>query len=232
MHADSDETTMTLLAMDNVKIAYGSPDNEVILVSGFSLSLGAGDFHCVAGRSGSGKTSILRACAGLLKPTEGTISWCGEPVGDLSDNASDRRRQNLIGYLDQGGTLIPSLTSVENVLLPSLPLRDRKRYRSRALELLEQLGVANRASLFPQSLSGGERQRVGLARALLLEPRILVVDEPTSGLDRATANQVIDLLCELANRNICVLASSHDPGLIQGAHSVTQLETVVVQRKV
>jgi ABC-type lipoprotein export system ATPase subunit len=179
--------------------------------------------HCLAGRSGSGKTSILKVAAGLVPPTSGQVIWAGEQLSRLRDDRITTLRRSLIGYLDQGGVLINGLTAVENVLLPAVPDRRTKELAPRATSLLERLGVGDRATHKPEQLSVGERQRVALARALLLEPRVIMVDEPTASLDRASADSVIELLRRLTDDGTAVLVAAHDQHLIDAADSRTQL---------
>jgi ABC-type lipoprotein export system ATPase subunit len=179
--------------------------------------------HCLAGRSGSGKTSLLKVAAGLMPPTSGEVSWDGTRITGLSDDAISRRRRSYLGYLDQGGVLLPGLTAVENVLLPAIPDRRAAELRPTAIALLDRLGVGHRADNRPDKLSGGERQRVAFARSLLLSPSVLMVDEPTASLDRHSADTVIALLRELTADGTAVLVSAHDPALIGAADSRTSL---------
>jgi ABC-type lipoprotein export system ATPase subunit len=179
--------------------------------------------HCLAGRSGSGKTSILRVAAGLVRPSGGDVAWAGESLAALKDDAITQRRRDFIGYLDQGGVLVGGLSALENALLPAVPGRRTRGLEPRARGLLERLGVGHRASHRPDQLSVGERQRVALARALLLEPAVLMVDEPTASLDRTSADSVIDLLASLAAEGIAVLVAAHDEHLVAAADSRTTL---------
>ena len=211
---------VAMVELVDISIVFG----DVSVTRGFSLSLESGSLHCVAGRSGSGKTSVLRVAAGLTEPSSGEVRWEGESLVRLTDDRVSDLRRGLVGYLDQGGVLVPGLTALENVLLPAVPDRSTRQFSDRAAELLDRLGVADRAGHYPDQLSGGERQRVALARALLLSPRVLIVDEPTAGLDRANADSVIDALVWLASEGIGVLAASHDQNLVSTAQERTVLE--------
>lgn len=207
-----------------VTIRYQSADGHPLdIVSDYNLSLAPGEMHCLAGRSGSGKTSILRVAAGLATPTAGEVRWNGESLAELSDARITALRRDFVGYLDQNGTLIPGLSAIENVILPAVPARRTKELAPTARDLLEILGVGARAKHRPEQLSGGERQRVAFARSLLLSPRVLMVDEPTASLDRASADGVIKLLKELSADGITVLVSAHDQNLIAAADTTTRL---------
>jgi ABC-type lipoprotein export system ATPase subunit len=207
-----------------VTIRYQSADGHPLdIVADYNLALAPGEMHCLAGRSGSGKTSILRVAAGLAAPTAGEVRWMGESLAELSDARITALRRDFVGYLDQNGTLIPGLSAIENVILPAVPARRTKELAPTARDLLEILGVGARAKHRPEQLSGGERQRVAFARALLLSPRVLMVDEPTASLDRASADGVIKLLKELSADGITVLVSAHDQNLIAAADTTTRL---------
>jgi ABC-type lipoprotein export system ATPase subunit len=213
-----------VLEFDDVTIAYSRRNDEpLVLVSDSELAVRDGRLHCVAGRSGSGKTSVLRVAAGLARPSAGRVRWDGLDIGELDDDAVTRLRRDRIGYLDQSGAMLDGLSVLENVLAPAVPARRVRELGTRALELLDELGIADRASARPAELSGGERQRAALARALLLAPPLLIVDEPTAGLDRRSADEVIDLLLARRSAGIAVLVASHDPHLIDAADSRTHL---------
>lgn len=222
--ASASPVATAVVELRQVTIRYQGADGHPLdIVADYNLSLAPGEMHCLAGRSGSGKTSILRVAAGLAAPTAGEVRWNGESLTDLSDARITALRRDFVGYLDQSGTLIPGLSAIENVILPAVPARRTKELASTARDLLESLGVGARAKHRPEQLSGGERQRVAFARSLLLSPRVLMVDEPTASLDRASADGVIALLGGLASDGITVLVSAHDQNLIAAAHSVTRL---------
>jgi ABC-type lipoprotein export system ATPase subunit len=217
----TDAPAVDLLA---VAIRYPRPGDEPLtIVENYDLRMVAGDFHSFAGRSGSGKTSILRVAAGLVPPTEGRVLWQGLEITGLADDVITARRRRHVGYLDQGGNLVPGLTALENVLLPAVPDRRTRELARKARDILNELGVGDRASHYPDRLSGGERQRVALARALVLDPAVVMADEPTASLDRASADSLIALLRRLADRGTAVLVASHDPNLIAAADSRTDL---------
>jgi ABC-type lipoprotein export system ATPase subunit len=208
----------------DVSIAYARKGDEPLrILSNSDLTVREGRMHCVAGRSGSGKTSVLRVAAGLVRPSAGRVEWDGSELDGLSDDAVTALRRDHVGYLDQGGSLIPGLTVIENILLPAVPTRKVKDLGPHAGLLLEELGLAGLGNARPADLSGGQRQRAALARALLCSPRLLIVDEPTASLDRASADEVIALLMAQRDAGMAVLVASHDPHIIDAADLRTHL---------
>lgn len=203
--------TSGILELDRIDIVVGQP--AITIACNFTLSLLPGQLHGIRGRSGSGKTSILRVAAGLREPTGGTVSWEGTPIAGLGRDERARQRRELIGYVDQQANLIDGFTVLENVLMPAVPGRKTKDHKGRAMDLLAALGIAGKTADLVDTLSGGERQRVALARALLLKPPILIADEPTASLDRATANTVIDLLADYASAGNALLVAAHDAAI-------------------
>jgi len=222
---DGHGTSRPAFELNNVGIVFERPsDVPLTIVSGFNLQLHQGSIHCLAGRSGSGKTSLLRVAVGLQRPSSGTVSWSGLPIHDLNPHQLAAARRAHMGYVDQGATLISELTALDNVLLPAVPSGVTAEVEQRALELLELFALRDRARQQARNLSGGERQRVAIARALLLIPTTLAVDEPTASLDRAGADAVIAALQQAARHGCAVLAASHDPALIAAADTITRLD--------
>lgn len=223
--ADEAETSEPAAAirLDGVGISFARPGDETLtVVTDLDLQVLPGRFSVIAGRSGSGKTSILRVAAGLSEPTTGTVLWRGEEITGGSPDQLTRRRRALIGVMEQNAYLLPELTALENVLIPAVPDGRTRELRDRARQLLDELGLDQRTIHRPATLSGGEKQRVALARALLLQPPVLIADEPTASLDRRWADTVIDLLDRAAHDGTAVLAASHGPHLIdRGATALT-----------
>ena len=187
---------------------------------------------CVAvvGPSGSGKTTLLGLLAGLDEPTEGTVTVAGENLQTLTEDGRARFRANNVGFVFQTFHLLPTLTALENVMVP-LELRDRpvhqngRSIRERATALLERVGLGNRAGHYPSQLSGGEQQRVALARAFANEPRILFADEPTGNLDRKTGLRVVELMEEINQElKTTLVLVTHDLDLAARAHRTISLE--------
>jgi ABC-type lipoprotein export system ATPase subunit len=215
----------TALRMDDVDVSFPRPgQTPLVIVTDFQLCLPAGQLHCLAGRSGSGKTSLLRVAVALAAPAKGSVYWHGRRVDDLTGDELAGARRGHMSYVDQGATVIEQLTVLDNVLLPAVPDGIDRAAEDRARELLELFGLQPRTSAAAGTLSGGERQRLALARALLLRPGLIAVDEPTASLDRATADLVIDALRLVVAEGAAVLAASHDQGLIDVADTTTRLD--------
>lgn len=209
--------------LDGVGLWFGV-DREILIAEDLDLTLARGQTHCFAGRSGSGKTSLLRVIGGFSDPPAGHVIWKGDPVAGMSADTRSRGRRGWMGYLDQDAATIDGFTALENVLMPAVPGRNAKHHVARARDLLDQLGLADRADHRAEVLSGGERQRTALARALLLEPDVLILDEPTASLDRNSAHSVAALLSEIAQTGVTVLTASHDPNIIHAADTTTYLD--------
>lgn len=216
------QTSYALIEAKDLAIRFGDP--QIVIVEGFCSALRPGQLHVLFGRSGSGKTSILKVLAGLQKPQDGSVRWQGEPLAALSEDQMNQKRLGFIGYVDQGSHLISGFTALENVLLTAIPGRHVKRLTRRAKDLLREIGLETRINHRVELLSGGERQRVALARALLLQPAVLIADEPTASLDRSTADTIIAVLKKYAALGNSVLVASHDPHLLQAADISHEIE--------
>jgi len=167
----------TILAVDHLSQTYRSGDRSLTVLKDVSFSIGAGESLAIIGPSGSGKTTLLGLCAGLDRAVEGTVSLCGQALNDLDEDARAAVRNQHVGFIFQNFQLIPTLTALENVMIPA-ELNGKKNARSRAVELLNKVGLGSRLDHYPTQLSGGEQQRVALARAFSNEPEILFADEP------------------------------------------------------
>lgn len=186
-----------------------------------SLELNSGEVTAVVGPSGSGKTSLLMVLSGLEQATAGSVSIDGTEITGMDEDKLAIFRRKSLGILFQNFHLIPSLTALENVALtleiadPALPW---KTVRDRAAQALADVGLTQRTGHLPSALSGGEQQRVGLARAMVGNPKLLLADEPTGNLDQETGAHVIELMFALArDRGTSILLITHDPGLAQKA---------------
>ena len=191
---------------------YGSGATAVHALAGVDLQVKRGEMVAIMGPSGSGKSTLLHILGALDSTTGGEISVAGLRYDGLDDADLTRLRRDHIGFVFQFFNLLPSLTAAENVLLPALIARHRNReLRERALALLERVGLADRADHLPAELSGGQQQRVSIARALLLEPELVLADEPTGNLDRRASREILDLLRLLARDGHTIVMVTHDP---------------------
>lgn len=219
------EQVKTLIRLVGVTISYRRPgDQPLTIVNDLDFAVAPGQLLCIAGRSGSGKTSILRVAAGLAAPTTGEVFWQGEPIAGNTADQLARHRRALCGVMDQNAYLLPDLTALENVLIPAVPDRRTRSLRDRGRQLLRELGLEKRLDHRPAALSGGEKQRVALARALLLDPPAVIADEPTASLDRRWADTVIDHLQQATENGTAVLTASHDPHLIERGATILTLD--------
>ncbi|MDI1448866.1 ABC transporter ATP-binding protein [Polyangium sp. 6x1] len=190
------------------------------------ISVEEGEFVCVLGPSGSGKSTLLAVIGGLDRGYQGQVELFGEDLGRMSDAALARLRGERIGFVFQHFHLLHHLTVIENVTTPALfdPRGDDEGCVARAKELLERLGLADRAGDTPAELSGGQRQRVAIARALLRKPKLLLCDEPTGNLDEATGARIIELFEELhREERLTIVAVTHEERLARAASRILRL---------
>lgn len=192
-------------------------------LDGADLAIREGEWVSIVGPSGCGKSTLLHLVAALDRPTAGRVIVGGEPLEDLDDLNRYRARQ--IGLVFQLDNLLPTLTASENVQVPMMGQGlSRRERQTRATELLELVGLEQRANYRPARLSGGERQRVAIARALANTPRILLADEPTGRLDSASGRRIMELLRRLKDeRGLTVVVVTHDPGVAQEADRIVQM---------
>ena len=186
----------TILDVENINKTYKSAGKSLTVLHQINFSIKKGSSVAITGPSGSGKTTILGLCAGLDQPTSGEIILNGNPLSEKSEDELANIRNQNIGFIFQNFQLMPTLTALENVMVP-MELRGEKNIKNYALELLEKVGLADRADHYPIQLSGGEQQRVSLARAFSNKPAILFADEPTGNLDGETSDKIEKLLFEL-----------------------------------
>lgn len=188
-------------------------DEAVRAVDGISLTVCPGEFISLVGKSGSGKSTVLHLMSGLLRPTHGTIRFEGLDLGSLTDDRRTLLRRERIGFIFQFFNLLPTLTAQENVALPLLLSRGNGRdATSKAREMLQLVGLGDRADHTPGRLSGGEMQRVAIARALVNQPRVLFADEPTGNLDSISGEAILAFLKEMqTNQGLTVVLVTHDP---------------------
>jgi putative ABC transport system ATP-binding protein len=208
-----------VITLRNVARTFPSPAGAFSALSGVNLTIDRGEFVVIVGASGSGKSTLLGLLAGIDRPTTGEVVVDGTPVHALSERAITAWRGRAVGIVFQFFQLLPTLTAAENVMLPmdfcgTWPVRER---RSRALTLLDRLGVADQADKLPATMSGGQQQRVAVARALANQPAVLLADEPTGNLDSRTAAALLDLLAELSREGQTVVMVTHERDAIRMA---------------
>ena len=206
-----------VIRLQDVRKEYVVGDSHIHALDGVSLTVSPGEFVCISGRSGSGKSTMLNMLAGLEKPTSGEIVILDKHIENMSESARIRFRRQYIGFVFQSYNLMPQCTAVENVELP-LMLRGvgRRERRRQALAVMEQVGIVSHAEHKPSELSGGQQQRVGIARALITKPPIVFADELTGNLDTKTSAEIMDLLTGLfRSSGTTFMLVSHDPDMSQ-----------------
>jgi putative ABC transport system ATP-binding protein len=216
-----------MIIAEHLEQTYMSAGSPLTVLHDVSLTLEDHGFLAIVGPSGSGKTTLLGLLAGLDRPSKGTVRLDGQNLNELSEDARATMRAAKVGFVFQTFQLIPTLTALENVLVPvelQRSTRDVRHAEAHARSLLERVGLGDRTHHYPIQLSGGEQQRVALARAFANRPRVLFADEPTGNLDAETGQGVIDLLVDLnrEERTTLVLVT-HDPALAGRATRVLRL---------
>src|SRR5688572_6343722 len=186
----------TILNVDKVSKTYQSAGQTLTVLDNIHFSVDAGSSVAIVGPSGSGKTTLLGLAAGLDRSSTGTVELNNIRLDNLNEDQRASVRNQYVGFIFQNFQLLPTLTALENVMVP-MELRGEKNIRGRAMELLGKVGLAERSHHYPVQLSGGEQQRVSLARAFSNQPRILFADEPTGNLDAETSARVINLIFDL-----------------------------------
>ena len=209
---DRGSTPGTPIDLYQVSKTYDSPSGPFTALQDINLHVRAGELVAVVGKSGSGKTTLLNVLAGIDRPTRGRITVDGTQVHSLSESQLAEWRGRTIGLVFQFFQLLPTLTIAENVMLPMefVKIFPAAEHRSRALELLDRVGIRNQADKLPTSLSGGEQQRAAIARALANDPPILMADEPTGNLDEATGTDVLELFAKLNAEGRTIIVVTHE----------------------
>jgi putative ABC transport system ATP-binding protein len=215
---------MTMLELRGVSKVYGVGSTEVHALRAVNLSVDAGELVAVMGRSGSGKSTLLTIAGSLEQPTSGEVLVGGEAVAAMSRNGRARLRRRAIGYVFQDFNLLAGLTAAENVALPlELDGVGVKTARIAGMRALDELGLTDRASRFPDELSGGERQRVAIARAVVGDRQLLLADEPSGALDSVNAEAVMRLVHAACRRGVAGVVVTHDAQLASWADRVVFL---------
>jgi putative ABC transport system ATP-binding protein len=220
-----------LIELRNVVKTYNSLAGSVTALQGIDLQIFPGEFLIVTGKSGSGKTTLINIVTGLDRSTSGEIWVDGAPLHQFSTEKAARLRGKTMGVVFQSFELLPTLTVLQNVMLPMdfarrYPVREQ---RQRAMQLLERVDIADHARKYPTALSGGQQQRLAIARAMANDPAILVADEPTGSLDSGTATAVIDLFTDLVRQGRTILLVTHDKDVARrGSRIITLADGEII----
>lgn len=213
-----------MLQVEGVSKVYKSGDRSLTVLQNMSFKVDGGEVCAIVGPSGSGKTTLLGLCAGLDSPTSGSIKIAGRELNGLSEDALAAIRNELVGFVFQSFQLIPTLTAIENVMVP-LELRGERNVEPKARELLERVGLGERLDHYPTQLSGGEQQRVAIARAFINRPVLLFADEPTGNLDTDTSESIEGLLFDLnKNAGTTLVLVTHDVELASRTQRIIRLK--------
>jgi putative ABC transport system ATP-binding protein len=218
----------SMLQVERLTKTYRAAGGPLTVLHDVTFTLGAGASLAIVGPSGSGKTTLLGLCAGLDRPTSGTVSIAGEAIGGLDEDARALVRNAHVGFVFQNFQLIPTLTALENVLVPVELAGDSTR-EADGRALLARVGLGERCDHYPVQLSGGEQQRVALARAFMNRPKILFCDEPTGNLDGDTAAVMVDLIFGLnRERGTTLVLVTHDLDLARRCQRILRLKNGTV----
>jgi putative ABC transport system ATP-binding protein len=213
-----------ILSIENVNKIYKSAGHELTVLKNINFTVEAGSTMAITGPSGSGKTTLLGLCAGLDRASSGSVKLNNINLDELTEDQRAAVRNRYVGFIFQNFQLMPTLTAIENVMVP-MELRGEKNSRVHALELLDKVGLADRAHHYPVQLSGGEQQRVSLARAFSNKPAILFADEPTGNLDAETSEKIENLLFSL-NRDAgtTLVIVTHDQELASRTSRIVNIK--------
>ena len=209
---DAASTSDAALELRDVRKTYEVGGEEVVALDHASITIASDEMVALVGPSGSGKTTLCSIAGGLLSPTSGSVVVDGQDISDYSSKQLTRFRSETVGFVFQAVNLVPFLTARENLLVvDEMGRRTGKAARDRADQLLEELGLADRAKNLPGQLSGGQKQRVAIGRALMNEPSLVLFDEPTSALDTKLGEQVMELIrSEMKDRGTAAIVVTHD----------------------
>jgi putative ABC transport system ATP-binding protein len=214
-----------MIELSNVTKRYVTPAGPVVAIDEVSLRAGQGELVALTGRSGSGKSTLLNLIAGIDVASSGDVKVAGQPIDGRSERTLARWRGATVGVVFQFFQLLPTLTVLENVMLPmdflgTRPTRERAGY---VMALLARVGIADQAHKLPATLSGGQQQRAAIARALANDPRVITADEPTGNLDTETASMVLSLFADLAASGTTVVLATHERDISRVATKVVEL---------
>lgn len=220
---------MSILSAKNVSKTYQSGSRKLTVLDQVNFEIKAGESIAIVGPSGSGKTTLLGLCAGLDSASEGSVVLQGNAFEKLNEDQRASVRNQHVGFIFQNFQLLPTLTALENVMVP-LELKKRKDAKEKAKILLEKVGLGDRMTHYPNQLSGGEQQRVSIARAFANEPKILFADEPTGNLDTETGEMIEDLIFEMnKEQGTTLVLVTHDPELAKRTNRIIRIKGGKIQ---
>ena len=213
-----------LLNVKNLCKDYIRGQQTFSAVNNVSFSMTKDDFICIMGKSGSGKTTLLNMIAGLLTPTQGKITINNTNLFELNDQQVSAFRNQHIGYIPQGSSLLPNLTVIDNIRLPFyLTKRENQNPLNEAKRLLEKAKISHLQDAYPAHMSGGEMRRIAILRALICKPQIIIADEPTSDLDEESATEIMQLLSEIHQQGTALLIVTHDHDVARYSQKVMKM---------
>ncbi len=222
---------MSILALQHVSKTYQSGSRKLTVLDQVTFSIQAGETIAIVGPSGSGKTTLLGLCAGLDSSSTGSVVLNGEALERLNEDQRAAVRSRDVGFIFQNFQLLPTLTALENVMVP-LELKKRTNAKEKALELLEKVGLKDRATHYPTQLSGGEQQRVSIARAFANAPKILFADEPTGNLDTETGTMIENLIFDLnKEQGTTLVLVTHDLELAAKTQRIIHIKGGKIQEE-
>ncbi len=213
-----------MLEVKNASKVYGEGDTEVVALNNVSLQVNKGDFIAVMGPSGSGKSTLLNVIGGLDRLSSGEVVLDGKRIDNLDENALVEIRRAKIAYVFQQYHLLPSLTAIENVFLPLLFCGSNGESLDKAMGILKDVGLENRAKHKPSQLSGGEQQRVAIARAIVNNPSLILADEPTGNMDQKTGAEILSLFDQLNTKGRSIIMVTHSPEVARHAREIIFLK--------
>lgn len=213
-----------MIELKDVVKTYTAGGQKIQAVADVSLNCHKGEYISIVGHSGSGKSTLLSLIGGLTKPDSGSISIDGINLWSLSDGALSEFRNKKMSFIFQFASLIPTLTAVENIMLPSVFSKDKQDKKGAALELLEMVGLADKADSYPSQLSGGQQRRIAIARAFINNPEIILADEPTGDLDEDTEAEMIKIFKRMnKDRGITFIVVTHSSSIANEAGRVLRM---------
>ncbi|EMS33263.1 ABC transporter, ATP-binding protein [Mariniradius saccharolyticus AK6] len=223
---------MSILSVKNVSKTYQSGNRKLTVLDQVNFDIPEGESIAIVGPSGSGKTTLLGLCAGLDSASTGSVVLNGQAFEKLSEDQRAAVRNQHVGFIFQNFQLLPTLTALENVMVP-LELKKRKDAKEKAKALLEQVGLGDRITHYPSQLSGGEQQRVSIARAFANEPKILFADEPTGNLDTETGDMIENLIFDMnKEKGTTLVLVTHDPELAKRTNRIIRIKGGKIQEDI